>query len=324
MMGDGIDRNGTKTERMDSVTDPPPGIPSADEDAAPPASPAAPPVLPVAPPPSPGGWAAWGPGQDGRPSRDPFGHPLARAVAWIVGLALLALLALITTTGQSVGRSLSPAYRAGMFVGDLGFGLLIGAGIRYVWNRVGRGKEGARRLGALWIIPLAAIVMVIPLMSSLGQLGSQPGGSGIGVPNASAPPANSYVHIAAPFDVDSPTDAERQELLPVLQNALGKNRLSDGTMARLTRDDELVGYLIVLVGVAAISDPSGALDGVTVGLKDEGLSPRPTTVGSQAVLAFTLDDWSGVAWVDGPFVAQVFGADDESAITLAQAVLDAN
>jgi len=59
--------------------------------------------------------------------------------------------------------------RFGLVVGDLRFGLLAGAGIRRIWTRAGRGKEGARTLSALSIIPLAAIVMVLPLLTSLGR-----------------------------------------------------------------------------------------------------------------------------------------------------------
>jgi hypothetical protein len=211
-----------------------------------------------------------------------------------------------------------------MFIGDLGFGLLAGAGIRWIWNRAGRGKEGARRLSALSIIPLAAVVMVFPLMSSLGRLGSQMGAGGISASRPSAAPAASYLHIAAPFQVAPPTDDERQRLLPFLQNAVGKNGLTDATSARITRDGELVGYLFVFVGDAATSDPEAALRGMTGAMKDRGASPRPTAVGSQTVVAFDLADQAGVAWVDGPFFAEVLGVDDESAMTLAQAVLEAN
>ena len=160
------------------MADLPPGIPARGEEGLPPAPPAppvpaAPPVgaaPPVAPVP-PAGWAAWSPGQAAPPqSPGVLSHPAARIVVWIIGLALLALLASVTAAGQAAGRSLSPEYRAGMIVGDLGFGLLAGAGIRWIWNRAGRGKEGAHMLSALAIIPLAAVVMVLPLLTSLGRL----------------------------------------------------------------------------------------------------------------------------------------------------------
>jgi hypothetical protein len=161
------------------MADPPPGIPARDHEGMPPAPPspqpvpAAPPVGPAPPiaPVPPAGWAAWGPGQTAAPqSPGVLSHPAARIVVWIIGLGLLVLLASITAAGQAAGRSLSPEYRAGMVVGDLGFGLLAGAGIRWIWNRAGRGKEGARMLSALSIIPLAAVVMVLPLLTSLGRL----------------------------------------------------------------------------------------------------------------------------------------------------------
>ena len=160
------------------MADLPPGNPARDDEGMPPAPPAppvpaAPPVAPGPPVPAapPAGWAAWIPGQTAPPqSPGVLSHPAARIVAWIIGLALLVLLASITAAGQAAGRSLSPEYRAGMVVGDLGFGLLAGAGIRWIWNRAGRGKEGARILSALAIIPLAAVVMVLPLLTSLGRL----------------------------------------------------------------------------------------------------------------------------------------------------------
>jgi hypothetical protein len=248
---------------------------------------------------------------------------VVRVVVWIIGVALLALIALITSSGQAVGRSSSPEYRAGVFVGSLGFGLLAGAGIRWIWNRAGRAKEGARTLSALSIIPLAAVVMVLPLMTSLGRLG-QTGAGGAGVLRASAPPAASYARIAAPFSTAPPTDEERQKLESYFRNAIGKNGLTDATTARITRDGELVGYLFVLVGDTATSDPQAALRGMTDAMTDRGAAPRPTAVGSKTVVRFTLNDQAGAAWIDGPFLAQVLGADEESAMTLVEAVLEAN
>ena len=152
----------------------PPAPPSPPPSVAPaPPVPPAPPIAPAPPVAStpPAGWAAWGPGQAAAPqSPGVLSHPAARFVVWIIGLALLVLLASITAAGQAAGRSLSPEYRAGMVVGDLAFGLLAGAGIRWIWNRAGRGKEGARMLSALAIIPLAAVVLVLPLLTSLGRL----------------------------------------------------------------------------------------------------------------------------------------------------------
>ena len=134
----------------------PPAPPSPPPSVAPaPPVPPAPPIAPAPPVAStpPAGWAAWGPGQAAAPqSPGVLSHPAARIVVWIIGLALLALLASITAAGQAAGRSLSPEYRAGLVVGDLGFGLLAGAAIRWIWNRAGRGKEGARTLSALSII----------------------------------------------------------------------------------------------------------------------------------------------------------------------------
>jgi hypothetical protein len=155
------------------MSDLPPGIPARDGEGTTPARPSPPPVRAAPPVPAapPAGWAAWGPGHAAPPqSPGILSHPAARIVVWIIGLALLVLLASITAAGQAAGRSLSTEYRAGMVVGDLGFGLLAGAGIRWIWNRAGRGKEGARMLSALAIIPLAAVVMVLPLLTSLGRL----------------------------------------------------------------------------------------------------------------------------------------------------------
>jgi hypothetical protein len=96
-------------------------------------------------------------------------HPAVAAVVWVLGLIVIGVLSLATASPNIRSKSAaSDAYAAGAQIGGMAFGLAVGAVIVWLINRV-RASNGRSRIGWVWILPAAAIVLGISLLGSMAR-----------------------------------------------------------------------------------------------------------------------------------------------------------
>ena len=277
--------------------------------------PPGPPPGPMYAPPQPTtGWVI--PGQPGEvPDSPPVRrNPIVVIVGWALGLALLGAVAVIEAAPRFRALGRGDGYATGYALGAVGAALLIGVVVKILFERVRR-SNGGRRVAWVWVLPIAAVILVAESTTASGAPSS--------APLATNPPASAYTRIVAPYTL-VPATVDDAQLVAKMKEAVGQGGFTDSTVVRvLGGDRSFAGYLIVVAGSDTSSDPQSVMAGMLDSFAERSVSPDMTTIDGRTVAVFSASGAWSAAWFDRNFFATVVAGDQASVQAIAKAVLDA-